>query len=205
LIGDLATLSLAVHAPVCGAMLLLVFKTGGESKFGKQCQEEMKATRGALLRSISSSLADTLQPILTLANSIEVPKLLIVDQGEVRRSPTITPIGAEKLLNAVRDFVKSDATLMLALRALDEEDSCITHHLKRLRLSTFAAFIASGVFAVAAIIMKAEMFKSVPPWPFITAFILLMLILTACAYCALRVTLSINCLEDLRERYAHLS
>lgn len=205
MIADLITWSLAFHAPVSGFAWLSVFKCGGESKFGKQSQDEMKEIRSALLRSISTSLAANLEPILTLANTVEVPKLIVTGDDEVRASPTITPIGGEKLLNAVRDFVKSDVKVMLALRKLDAVDSCITSHLNRLRLSVLAAAIASGVFALVACIMKTEAFKIASAWPYIVAFAVVVVLLSACAYCALRVIIAVNSFERLRETHGDFS
>ena len=205
MISDLATWSLAFHTPVCAFLWLAVYKLGGESKFGKQSQDEMKEIRGKLLRSIAASLAENLEPILTLANSIEVPKIIVAGEGEVRASPTITSIGAEKLRNAVRDFVKSDAQLMLALRIVDTADSCITRHLNGLRLLTFCGAIGSGAFVIIALLLTAQAFIIASAWLFIVAFSLMVLLFFPCVYCVLRVVLAMNCFERLKDKHGDLS
>lgn len=205
MITDLITWSLAFHAPVSGFACLAVFKCGGESKFGKQAQDEMADLRSGLLRSISASLVDNLEPILTLANSVEVPKLILSGDEEVRASANITLIGAEKLRNAVRDFVKSDAKAMLALCKVDALNSGITRHLNWLRLSVIATAIASGVFTLFASAMKAEMFTIDVQWPFILAFAIVVLLISACAYRALCVTIAVNSFERLRETHGEFS
>jgi len=204
LIADLSTWSLAIHAPLCGFAWLGVFKCGGESKFGKQTQEEIKEARSEVLRLLSASLVEKLQPLLSLADTVDVPRLFVVGD-DTRTPPTITPIGSEKLLNAVRDYVKSDAKSMLALRKLDSIDFCITKHLKWLRLTLFAVAFASGFFALFASTIKAEMFPFPWSWPFVAAFASVAILTLLAAYHALRVVLAVNSFEGLKETHDNFS
>lgn len=205
MIGDLATWSLAFHGPVCGFAWMAVLKLGGESKFGKQPQEEIRSLRARLLRAIAVSLVDTFEPILTLANSVEVPTVILLGDDNVRESPKITKLGEEKLLNAVRDFVKSDVTLMKSLRSLDADDSCITRCLRWLRVSTVVTGIGSGAFTLAAVGLKAGMGVIDVGWPFVVAFALVAACLVSSAFFALRVVLAVNRFEALQDRHADLS
>jgi hypothetical protein len=186
-------------------MWLAVFKLGGESKFGKQPQEEIKDLRARLLRAIAVSLVDTFEPILTLANSVEVPTLILPGNDEVRESPKITKLGGEKLLDAVRDFVKSDITLMKSLRSLDAGDSFITRYLCWLRVSIVGAGIVSGAFTLAAVGLKGGMAVISVDWPFVAAFALVAACLVSSAFFALRVMLAVNRFEALKDRHADLS
>ena len=205
MIGDLATWSIAFHGPVCGFMWLAVFKLGGESKFGKQTQEEIKDLRGCLLRAIAISLVDTFEPILTLANSVKVPTLILQDDNVRGESPKITQLGREKLLNAVRDFVKSDIAAMKSLRSLDAGDSCITRYLRWLRVSTVVAGVVSGAFTLAAVGLKAGMAVIYVDWPYVAAFALVAACLVSSAFFALRVVLAVNRFETLKDKHANLS
>ena len=205
MIGDYATWSLTFHGPVCGFLWLAVLKLGGESKFGKQPQEEIKDLRARLLRAIAVSLVDTFEPILTLANSVEVPALILPGEEEVRQSPKITKLGEEKLLNAVRDFVKSDITLMQSLRSLDASDSCISRYLRWLRVSTVVTGIASGVFALASVGIMAGVAVISADWPFVAAFALVAACLVSIAFFTLRVVLAVNRFEALNDKHADLS
>ncbi len=205
MIGDLATWSLAIHGPVCGFMWLIVFKLGGESKFGKQPQDEIKDLRKGLLRAIAVSLAEKFEPILTLANSVDISKLILPGGTEPSRVAKITKLGEGKLLNAVRDFVKSDVILMKSLRSLDAADSCITRYLRWLRVSTIVAGIVSGAFVLAAVSIKGGMLVIGGDWPFVTAFAIVVGCLATSAFFALRVVISINRFEVLKEKNADLS
>jgi len=186
-------------------MWLTVFKLGGESKFGKQPQDEIKDLRARLLRAIAVSLVDTFEPVLTLANSVEVPRLILNGGHEVRESPKITKLGGEKLLNAVRDFVKSDVILMKSLRSLDAADSCITRYLRWLRVSTVVAGIVSGAFTLAAVSIKGGMLVIGGDWPFVAAFAIVVGCLATSAFFTLRVVLAVNRFEALKGKHADLS
>lgn len=205
MIADPVTWSLAFHGSVCGFVWLVVLKLGGESKFGKQPQEEIKDLRGRLLRAIAVSLVDTFEPILTLANSVEVPTLILPGDDKVRESPKITKLGGEKLLNAVRDFVKSDIILMKSLRSLDATDSYITRYLRWLRVSTVVTGIISGAFTLAALGIKFGMAVIGLDWPFVMAFALVVACLVSSALFILRVVLAVNRFEALKDNHADLS
>jgi len=135
-------------------------KLGGESKFATEHLKELSDLRPKLLRAVSSSLAETLRPVLTLANSVEAPRVILVDEDErpVPASPTFTPIGDERLRDAVRDFVKSDISGMKDLRVLDRVDGCLRLHLKRLRLGAWFVAVLCGVFTLVAVLAKSELF-----------------------------------------------
>lgn len=186
-------------------MWLTVFKLGGESKFGAQPQEDIKDLRAGLLRAIAVSLVDIFEPILTLANTVEAPTLILTGNDEVEASPRITKLGGEKLLNAVRDFVKSDGTLMKSLRSLDAAESCIRRCLRTLRVCVVVTGITSGAFALVSLGITAGMEVIAVDWPFVAAFALVVSCLAGSAFLVLRIMLAVNAFEVLREKHADLS
>ena len=205
MISDPATWSLAFHGPVCGFAWLVVLKLGGESKFGKQPQEEIKDLRTRLLRAIAVSLVDTFEPILTLAKSVDISMLILPGRTELIGVAKITKLGEEQLLNAVRDFVASDITLMKSLRFLDAADSCIARYLRWLRVSTVVAGIVSGAFVLAVVSVKGGMLVIGGDWPYVAAFAIVVGCLATSAFFALRVVLAVNRFEALKEKHADLS
>lgn len=205
MIADLAAWSIAFHAPVCGFMWLAAFKLGGESKFGAQPQKDIKDLRTRLLRAIAVSLVDIFEPILTLANTVEVPTLILTGSAADVASPRITKLGREKLLNAVWDFVKSDVVLMKSLRSLDAAESCITRCLRWLRVSTVVTGIISGVSALASLGITAGMAVIAVDWPFVAAFALVAACLAGSAFFTLRMMLAVNAFDVLKDKHADLS
>jgi hypothetical protein len=206
LIADLTTWSLAIHGPVCAFAWLAIMKLGGESKFATEHLKELCELRPKLLRSVSSSLAETLRPVLTLANSVESPRVFLLDGDSrpVAPVPSFTPIGEERLRDAVRDFVKSDISGMKDLRALDRADGCLRVHLKRLRVGVWFIAVLCGVFTLVAVLAKSEIFKLQEAWPHFAAFGIVIAVLVVMAYFVLRVLLAINRGDDLRKAYGDL-
>ncbi len=207
MITDLTTWSLAFHGPVCAFAWIATIKLGGESKFATDHLKELSDLRPKLLRAVSSSLADTLRPVITLANSVEAPRVILLNEDDhpVPAAPRFTPIGEERLRNSVRDFVKSDIAGMKDLRVLDLVDSCLRSHLQRLRVGAWFIAFLCGVFTLVAVLAKSELFKLDAAWPHLTAFGIVIAVLGALAYFALRVLLAINRGDDLKKAYGDLS
>lgn len=182
-------------------------KLGGESKFCTEQLKELGDLRPKLLRSVSSSLAETLRPVLTLANTVEAPRVILVDGDDrpVPTSPSFTPIGSERLRDAVRDFVKSDISRMKDLRALDRVDACLRVHLKLLRVAAWMIAVLCGVFTLIAVLAKSEAFTLPQAWPHLTAFGVVIAFLAVMAYFALRILLALNRGDDLKKAYGDLS
>ncbi len=186
-------------------MWLAVFKLGGESKFGTQTLEDIKDLRARLLRAIAVSLKGVFEPILTDASTVNVSSLVLPGNDEGGPSPGITKLGEEKLLNAVRDFVKSDVNRMKSLRSLDVAESHITRCLRMLRVWVIVSGIASGAFTLASLAITADMVMLTIDWPFVTAFALLAVCLASSAIFTLRVVLAVNTFDVLKDKHADLS
>lgn len=207
MIADLTTWSLTFHGPVCAFAWVATLKLGGESKFATEHLKELNDLRPKLLRALSSSLAEALRPVLTLANTVEVPRVILVDGDDrpVPPSASTTPISEERLRDAVRDFVKSDVAGMKDLRSLDRADACLRTHLKRLRVASWLIAVLCGVFTLVAVLAKSEVFTLPQAWPHLAAFGVVIAVLAVMAYFALRILLAINRGDDLKKAYGDLS
>lgn len=205
MIADLTTWSLAFHAPVCGFAWLATFKLGGESKFATDQVKDLEGLRPKLLRAISRSLAEKILPSLILADSVNVPRLIVPGEGDVRTTPNFTPIGDERLRDSVRDFVKADISQVRDLRILEHTETCLRAQLKRLRIGTWILAVMCGVFTLAAVLAKTEAFDACTPWPHFVAFGLVILVFVFLAYFALRIQLANNRGDDLKKAYGDLS
>ena len=203
--ADIVGFGLTVHGTVCAGSVVAIWKLHGESKFGKQPQEEMTELRGKILRSISQSLVETFEPILTLEDSLEISQIIMAERNTHPRVPKITTKGKEILLNAVRDFVKSDIEMLKSLRSLDCADSCVTHSLVWLRRLTLASAVFSGVFLVLAALVRFAVLAVESPQLHVVGFVIVGALLCSIIAFVWRVSHSVNVLAKLKENHADLS
>lgn len=202
---DLVGAGIAVHGTLCAASVIAIWKLHGESRFGKEPQEDMQNLRGRVLAAISQSLLDTFEPILTLATSAKIYTVITGDNEPGTLKPKITTPGREKLLDAVRDFVKSDVELMKALRSLDAADTRITLSLVWLRRLTLALAVLSGVFLVLAATCKFELWSIRSAGTHYAGFILAAILVIAAFAFIGQISHSVNVFEKLRDKHVDLS
>lgn len=203
--ADVVGLGFAVHGVLCPAAFLAVWKLHGDSKFGKQPQEEIRELRGRLLRSIAQSLVEVFEPILTYDTSVEISKLLHADGSPVNTSPKITTIGKEAMRDAVRDFVKSDVETLKSLRTLDASNARITYSLIWLRRLTLTLAVASGGFALFAALSKFEVWRIESTWPHAVALFVSVSIVSTTVMFTWLIMHSVNNFERLKDKYDDLS
>jgi len=202
--ADLVGLGLTVQGVFCPAAVLAIWKLHGESKFGKQPQDEMRELRGRVLRSLASSLVDVFEPILTLESTVQISGLLQSDGNPISPEPKITTTGEETFRNAVRDFVKRDHGMLKSLRSLDTSDSCITHALIWLRRLTLALSLVSGVFLLLAVLSKFNIWPMESRWPHILGLITSGAIVCIVVAFLFRIMHSVNVFDGLKGKYADL-
>ncbi len=182
-----------------------MWKLHGESKFGKQPQEEIRDLRGRVLRSIAQSLVDVFEPILTQDSSVEISQLLQPDGTPVDTQPKIAVTGREALRDAVRDFVKSDVEMLKSLRSLDISDTRITDSMIWLRRLTLALAVASGIFVLLAALSRFEVWPGQSNWPHVVALFLSGSIVCATVAFTWRIMHSVNKFESLKGKHGDLS
>lgn len=203
--ADIVGLGFAVHGVLCPAAVLAVWKLHGDSKFGKQPQEEIRELRGKVLRSIAQSLVEVFEPILTQDTSFEISQLLHLDGKPVDSRPKVSIIGREALRDAVRDFVKSDAEKLKSLRSLDASDTCITNSLIWLRRLTLTLAVGSGIFLLFAALSKFDVWRFESIWPHIVSFFISASIICATIVYTWQIMHSINAFERLKDKHDDLS
>jgi hypothetical protein len=190
---------------VCGGSFVAIWRLHGDSKFGEQPQEEINELRGRILRKISFSLIEIFEPILTRDTSTAVSQIIIPNAASNAPEPKITVKGQETLLNAVRDFVKSDITAMKSLRSLDASDACITHSLIWLRRLSRVLVPTSGAFLALALLSKYGVWPSLPVWPHIAGLAISAIVLCISFAFIWRISHAVNVFKDLKGKHNDFS
>lgn len=165
----------------------------------------MDELRAKLLRATSLHIVNSVESALSLPETVEVDRLIVPGADYQPETPKVAELGKERLLDAVRDFIKSDISMWQSLRLLDSADARITNCMNHLRRVAVLLAIVSGIAAVAAATDIYALHEWDLTWLHAVAFVASAFLLAVAACGALGIMGSVNRLETLKERHADLS
>lgn len=186
--------------------MFAIYKLHGESTYGKRPQTEMDELRIKLLRSIISHIVTSVESALSVQETVSVDKLIVPGSEQYEKvTPRVADLGKERLLNGVRDFIKSDVAAWQSLRSLDHADDRITNCLKQLRTVSVLLAIMSGLAAIAAAADKYAIHAWDIAWLHATALVGNMFLVAVSACSAIGIMRSVNQLDTLKRKHDDLS